>query len=197
MTVFCECKHCVLGTNIVQIKSSMKTSVDLSMVIDGYTAEEDREYEQLLENCGECIDCGDADTGYCFCTTLDFEVEYANDEERKILDDYLEENDKFRGEREQRNKVRNARCLLIKLKKHVVCRNVGFYWFGQSVARACAEGGKYRKDDKTHFIKECPHKVGAHHIGAHEPSPMITVIKSNTPKPRAHRRATHAVTFHM
>lgn len=142
-------------------------NVDLSMKIDGYTEEEDTEFEQTLENLGQCEDCGDPDSGYCFCTSLDFEVEYANDEERKILEDYWEENIEYCNARDSRNKTRKARKLLIKLKKHVLCRGVGFYWFGQSVARACAEGGKYRKNDETDFIKECQHQVGAQRIGAH------------------------------
>eukprot|EP00966_Prymnesium_polylepis_P206157 4776858-Prymnesium_polylepis.1 len=123
-------------------------NVDLSMTIDEYTEEEDTSFDRMLENCGVCDDCGDPDNGYCYCTTLDFDPEYANDEERKILEDYWEENMEYSDARDHRNKLRKTRKLLLKLKNHVICRNVGFYWLGKTVQRACADGGATRQADK-------------------------------------------------
>lgn len=135
--------------------TSALKNADLSMTIDQYTEDEDTDFDKMLQSCGVCDDCGDLDSGYCYCTSLDFDTQHANNEERKILQSYREENVKLSLARDHRCKIRKARKLLSQVRKHVMCRNVAFYWVGQAVKRSCAEDGEARNADKAAYVADC------------------------------------------
>lgn len=122
-----------------------------SMTIDRYTEEEDEDMQLTIEKCGQCHDCGDPDTGYCFCVAVGFEAEYANDEEWEVMDKHVEEGYEYEEARRLRISVRKARKRWWSLKNHVVTRRIGFYWFGKTVEKGCMESGPYRAVDMREF----------------------------------------------
>ena len=58
----------------------------MSDVLDGYTKQEDIEYLYTLACCGLCEDCGELDTGYCWCTScLESEIEATGEDGERLL----------------------------------------------------------------------------------------------------------------
>ena len=85
-------------------------------MIHGYSRQEDIDMDESYTMSGCCEDCGDPDTGYCFCT-----VPYSG----VRLSDYKTETIKQNAARYRRHQVRKVRCV-------VICIMTVVYWRKQA-----------------------------------------------------------------
>ena len=93
--------------------------VDLSMTILTFSEEDDDEMDELASGV-LCEDCGDPDTGYCFCVHIGMLNEK--------IDEYRVENVRLHRERAVRQNIRKVRRRIMMWQRWVRLHLLILYW---------------------------------------------------------------------